>query len=212
MPDISTILLFSVAATALLLIPGPVVMYTVARSIEQGRRAGLVSVVAAGIGDLCQVAAATLGLSSILLSSALAFTVIKYAGAAYLIYLGIQTLRTPKTAHDTALPEPQPLRHIFLQGVAVSVLNPKTALFFLAFLPQFVHPAQGSVSLQIFVLGLLFVCLGVIFNCVYALVAGSISAWLRRSRAYLWAQRYVAGGIYIALGVATALTGSERGK
>ncbi len=212
MPDIATIVLFIVAATALLLIPGPVVIYTVTRSIEQGQRAGLVSVLAAGVGDLCQVAAATLGLSTILLSSALAFTFVKYAGAAYLIYLGIQTLRTRHTSQDPSLPNPQPLTRIFAQGVAVSVLNPKTALFFLAFLPQFVRPDTGMVPLQIFVLGVLFVCLGLITNCLYALIAGLVRTWLKRSQAYLWAQRYVAGSIYIALGITTAVTGSERGK
>jgi threonine/homoserine/homoserine lactone efflux protein len=212
MPDLSTILLFAVATTALLLIPGPVVIYTVTRSIEQGRRAGLVSALAASVGDFCQVVAATLGLSTILLSSALAFTVVKYAGAAYLIYLGIQTLRTPKLSSDTTVPKPQPLSRIFSQGVVVSVLNPKTALFFLAFLPQFVRPDRGSIPLQIFVLGILFVCMGMIANCVYALIASSISTWLKRSRAYLWAQRYVAGSVYIALGIATAVTGSENGK
>ncbi len=143
-------LAFITAAMALLLIPGPVVLYTVARSINQGRRAGFVSVLAAGIGDLCHVIAATLGLSAILLSSALAFSIVKYAGAAYLIYLGVRTLMTRPDPDQQISAPPQRLMRIFSQGIVVSVLNPKTALFFLAFLPQFVQPSSRGRKLPDF--------------------------------------------------------------
>lgn len=210
MPDLSTLLLFVVAAVALLLIPGPVVLYTVARSIDQGRKAGFVSTLAAGVGDMCHVLAATLGLSAILLSSALAFNAVKYAGAVYLIYIGIRTLMTPNEPTSDAKVTTQPLRRIFTQGVLVSALNPKTALFFLAFLPQFVQPARGAATLQIFILGILFVSLGIITNSSYAFAAGTAGAWLKTNRTFLRVQRYVAGSIYILLGVSAAFTGGER--
>ena len=212
MPETSTLVLFVVAAMALLLIPGPVVLYTVARSINQGRRAGFVSVLAAGVGDLCHVIAATLGLSAILLSSALAFSIVKYAGAAYLIYLGVRTLMTRPDPDQQVSAAPQRLAQIFSQGMVVSVLNPKTALFFLAFLPQFVQPARGAASLQILVFGLIFVGLGIATNSIYALLAGSAGAWLKGSRAFLQGQRYFAGGVYIVLGLTTALTGSQKSR
>ena len=211
MPDARTTMLFLIAAIALLLIPGPVVLYTIARSIDQGRRAGFVSVLAAGVGDFCHVLAATLGLSAILLSSALAFSVVKYAGAAYLIYLGLRTLMTRIEPTEQLTVLPLRLKRIFSQGVLVSVLNPKTALFFLAFLPQFVDPARGAVAAQILFFGVLFVVLGVFTNSVYALLAGTAGSWLKGNRAFLRAQRYFAGGIYLALGVTTALTGGEKG-
>ncbi len=212
MPEPRTIALFLVAAIALLLIPGPVVLYTVARSVAQGRRAGFVSVVAAGIGDFCHVAAATLGLSALLLSSALAFGVVKYAGAAYLIYLGIRTLAASDDHAQHLAVAPQHLGRIFSQGLVVSVLNPKTALFFLAFLPQFVDPARGSASRQILLFGALFVGLGICTNGMYALLAGTAGAWLKGNRAFARGQRYFAGGIYIVLGLTTALTGAERSR
>ena len=208
--DLSHVALFVGAATLLLLTPGPVVLYVVARSMNQGRSAGFVSALSAGVGDLCHVLAATLGLSALLLSSALAFTVVKYAGAAYLIYLGVRTLLSREPDAAMAAPKLQPLSRVFGQGVLVSVLNPKTALFFLAFLPQFVHPEQGHVGAQVFVLGVIFVVLGVITNCGYAILAGGAAHLLRSNPRFLKGQRYMAGSIYVGLGVTTALSGSSK--
>jgi threonine/homoserine/homoserine lactone efflux protein len=212
MPDLSTIVLFSIAAVALLLIPGPNVLYLVARSIEQGRQAGFVSTLAAGVGDMCHVLAATLGLSAIVLSSVLAFNVVKFAGAAYLIYIGMRTLTARDQSADQINIAPLPMARVFSQGVLVSALNPKTALFFLAFLPQFVQPTRGAVTLQIFFLGVLFVLLGVVTNSLYAFAAGTAGTWLKTNRTFLRVQRYVAGSIYIALGLTAALTGSHKSR
>jgi threonine/homoserine/homoserine lactone efflux protein len=212
MPSPATLALFVVAALALLLIPGPVVLYTIARSISQGRRAGLISVLGAGLGNMTHVLAATLGLSALIASSALAFSVVKYAGAVYLVYLGVRTLVARNEATSAAAVAPQPLSQIFAQGVTVSVLNPKTALFFLAFLPQFVVPGHGATSLQILILGSLFVGLGILTDSSYALLASALGGRLYRAPAALRFQRYFAGGVYIALGVATALGGAEESK
>ena len=139
-PNPPAIGLFVVAALALLLVPGPAVIYVVARSIHQGRRAGLVSVLGIHVGTLAHIAAATLGLSALVVSSAVAFTAVKIAGAAYLIGLGLWTLFSGRAETEVALGGERNLRRAFAQGIVVNVLNPKTALFFLAFLPQFVDP------------------------------------------------------------------------
>jgi threonine/homoserine/homoserine lactone efflux protein len=212
MPSLTNLTLFGAAAAVLLLIPGPVVLYTLARSINQGRRAGLVSVLAAGVGDFCHVIAATAGLSALLLTSATAFNLVRYAGAAYLIYLGIHTLRTSAEARTVLDGQSVRLAHIFSQGVVVSVLNPKTALFFLAFLPQFVDPSQGNAIVQIFVLGVLFVLMGMATNSVYALASATTSSWLKGNRVFQRGQKYFAGGIYLVLGMATAVWGSHQTK
>jgi threonine/homoserine/homoserine lactone efflux protein len=212
MPATSTIALFLVAALALLLTPGPAVLYIVARSVEQGRRAGLASVAGVGVGGLFHVGAAALGLSALLLSSALAFAAVKYLGAAYLVYLGLRTLLAREPAHDTVAVERQPLGRIFSQGVVVNILNPKAALFFFAFLPQFVDPARGATGAQVLFFGLAFVLLALFTDGSYALLAGSLANWLRGNRRFLQAQRYFAGGIYIALGLTTALSGSTKAK
>ncbi len=210
MPAPSTIALFAVAALVLLLIPGPGVLYIIARSIGQGRRAGLVSALGVGVGNFVQVIAATLGLSALLLSSALAFNAVKYAGAAYLVYLGVRTLLTRTGAHAVAAPAPVSLPRIFRQGVIVNMLNPKVALFFIAFLPQFIEPERGAASAQIFFLGTLFVLMGICSDSLYALLARAVGGALRGSTRFRRAERYVTGGIYIGLGVATAATGVDR--
>jgi len=209
MPEPTTLALFFVAALALLLIPGPVVLYTVARSVHQGWRAGILSALAGGLGNFVHVLAATLGLSALLASSALAFSVVKYAGAAYLIYLGVRTLLSREEKGVSTL---LPMSHaqIFRQGLLVSVLNPKTALFFLAFLPQFVTPDAGTVAGQTLFLGLLFVALGVCTDSAYALLAGAAGQVLRRSRRLSEAQRYVTGSVYLALGVTAAFADTNR--
>lgn len=210
--DAATLALFIAAALALLVTPGPAVLYIVTRSIDQGRLAGIVSVLGISTGALIHIAAAALGISALLLSSALAFAVVKYLGAAYLIYLGIRTLLRPNHAAQEAGPPPQrELARIYTQGVLVNALNPKAALFFFAFLPQFVDPALATpVTAQIVLLGGLFVVLGVCSDGMYALLAGSLGHWLRGNLRFLSIQRYVSGSIYIALGIGTALSGGAK--
>ena len=209
-PEASVLGLFVVAALVLLLTPGPAVLYIVARSVEQGRLAGLVSALGVHVGTLVHVAAAALGLSALLVSSALAFSVVKYLGALYLIYLGARKLLGWDQAVEGRALAPQSLRRLFTQGVVVNVLNPKTALFFLAFLPQFVDVSRGAVGVQILVLGLIFVALGVISDGLYAVAAGTAGAWLKREGRLLRAERYVSGSVFVGLGVTAALAGDGR--
>lgn len=204
MPDSSTLLLFAAAALALIVVPGPAVLYIVAQSIDRGRGAGLVSALGVAAGGLVHVTAAAIGLSSLLVSSATAFAVVKYAGAAYLIGLGLHTLFVRREEPVAAAPQERRLRRVFWQGAVVNVLNPKTALFFFAFLPQFVDPDKGSAALQIGVLGLLFVVLAVVSDSIWALAAGTASERLRRSRRFLALRRYVSGSVFVGLGALTA--------
>jgi len=201
---------FCVAALALLAVPGPAVLYIVTRSIHQGRRAGLVSVLGIHLGTLVHITAATVGLSALLVSSATAFTAVKVAGAAYLIGLGLWTLFSRSAPVEIALGGERALRRVFAQGVIVNVLNPKTALFFLAFLPQFVDPDRGHATLQIALLGLTFAALGMITDSLWALGAGAAGDVLRRSRRFAQVQRYVSGSVFVGLGVVTAFAGSGR--
>jgi threonine/homoserine/homoserine lactone efflux protein len=203
-PDLGTLLLFSAAALALIVVPGPAVLYIVAQSIDRGRLAGVVSALGVAVGGLVHVAAATIGLSSILVSSATAFTVVKYAGAAYLIGLGLHTLLVRRHERPVHAQRERRLRRRFWQGVVVNVVNPKAALFFLAFLPQFVDPESGSAALQLAVLGLVFVALAVLSDTLWALAAGTASGRLRGSARFLALQRYVSGSVFVGLGALTA--------
>ena len=193
----------------LLVTPGPAVLYIVARNLGQGRRAGLVSTLGIHVGTLVHIAAAAAGLSALLVASATAFSVVKYLGAAYLVYLGVRRLLEPSPA--SGLPEGgrRSLGRIFLQGVVVNLLNPKTALLFLAFLPQFVDISRGAVAAQIVFLGLLFVALALVSDGLYAIGAGTARGWLRASPRILAGERYVAGSVYIGLGLAV-LSGGNR--
>jgi threonine/homoserine/homoserine lactone efflux protein len=204
-PETSTLLLFGAAALALIVVPGPAVLYIVAQSIDRGRLAGVVSALGVAVGGLVHVAAAAIGLSSLLVSSATAFSVVKYAGAGYLIGLGLWTLLRGRGEASAAMPRERKLSRRFWQGVVVNVLNPKTALFFFAFLPQFVDPERGSAALQIGVLGLVFVLLAVTSDSVWALAAGTASARLRGNRRFLAVQRYVSGSVFLGLGALTAV-------
>jgi threonine/homoserine/homoserine lactone efflux protein len=205
----SSLLLFVTGAAILLVIPGPAVTYIVSRSVAHGRSAGLVSVLGISTGTLFHIVAATLGLSALLASSALAFQSIKYVGAAYLIYLGIKTLlqkdeQFVESAHDEAK-----LLRLYGQGLVVCVLNPKTALFFLAFLPQFVDAARGHVTLQILQLGILFAVMAWCSDSLYALIAGTVAERIRSGIRLRRAQRNVSGGALIALGLASAVSGGR---
>ncbi len=210
MPDWSILSLFITAALILVFIPGPNTLYIVARSVQQGRTAGIVSSLGVQAGTLFHIAAAAFGLSSLLLSSALAFNIVKYAGAAYLIYLGIKTLLTKETVEQTEQIHTKSLGQIFRQGVVVNLLNPKSALFFFAFLPQFVDVGKGSITTQILFLGFILMALGFLSDTIYALLAGSVGNVMRGNLRFLRAQRYFAGSVYIGLGAATALTGTNR--
>src|SRR6266403_1156102 len=205
----SSLLLFVTGAAVLLIIPGPAITYIVSRSIGHGRAAGLVSVMGIVVGTLLRVVTATLGLSALLASSVFTFQFVKYLGAAYLIYLGIRTLRRD----DSQLLRPangdRRLLHIFAQGVLVNLLNPKTALFFLAFLPQFVDPSRGHATLQIFQLGVLFALMGWCSDSVWATIAGTFGTRLRGNARLQGAQRKVSGGVLIALGLASAFSGAR---
>lgn len=209
-PDPHSIALFVVAALALLVVPGPAVLYVVARSIHQGRRAGLASVLGIHVGTLVHIAAATLGLSALVVSSAIAFTAVKITGAVYLVGLGLWTLFSRRAEPEVALGGERNIRRAFAQGIVVNVLNPKTALFFLAFLPQFVDANAPHPAVQIAFLGLLFALLGLVTDSIWALVAGSAGGVLRRSRRFVRTQRYVTGSVYLGLGVATALAGPAK--
>ena len=211
-PDAPALGVFVVAALALLLVPGPAVLYVVARSIQGGRRAGLVSVLGIHVGTLAHIAAATLGLSALVVSSAIAFTAVKIAGAVYLVGLGLWTLFSRSVEADVALGGERNLRRAFAQGIVVNVLNPKTALFFLAFLPQFVDPNAPHPAVQIAFLGVLFALLGIVTDSLWALTAGTAGGMLRRSRTFVRTQRYVTGSVYIGLGALTAFAGSPRSK
>jgi threonine/homoserine/homoserine lactone efflux protein len=162
-------------------------------------------------GTLTHVLAATLGLSALLLSSAVAYSFVKYAGAAYLFYLGVKKFRECPAADDEVKHRyALPLRRVYAQGVLVQVLNPKVAIFFFAFLPQFVNPARIHVSLQFFALGAMFTVMGFISDSVWALAAGSAARWLRRNQTFIRNERYVSGTVYLGLGIATAVSGSRR--
>ncbi len=211
MPDASTFLLFAAAALAFLAIPGPSVFYIVTRSLVQGRRAGVMSMLGVQAGGLVHVVAAAFGVSALIASSAEAFTVVKYAGAAYLVLLGVRKLlgRDDEEA-DLESAGPSSPKHLFWHGVIVNVLNPKTALFFLAFLPQFVDPSAGPVAPQMLVLGTLLVGLGVLSDGTYALLAAGAGGRLRSAASTRRLLERVSGGVFVGLGVVAAIAGEPR--
>jgi threonine/homoserine/homoserine lactone efflux protein len=203
--DGATLIGFVLVAAAIVVVPGPAVLLTLARSLSGGRSAGIATALGIAVGDVIHTLAAAIGLSALLMASALAFEVVKYAGAAYLIYLGIKAFRDgPRRGRAAPAHEMRPAA-AFRQAILAEVLNPKTALFFLSFLPQFVRPEAGSAWLQLIVLGLVFLLLGVAVTLFVAVFAGRAGRWLLQSeRARRWQGR-IAGGIYLALGVRLAL-------
>ncbi|MFC4058188.1 LysE family translocator [Planomonospora corallina] len=203
MVSMSTFLLFAAASLVLVLVPGPNHLYIAARGISQGRAAALASAFGVEAGTLVHIATAAAGLSYVVARSAALFETIKWAGAAYLVYLGVRALRGGGGVRAVETP-PQPLRAVFLEAMAVNLLNPKVILFFLAFLPQFVDPAAGSVPLQVAVLGGTLLTLGLSSNLVYAAGAGVLGRRLR-NRAGLLGR--VSGVVYLGLGLATAFSG-----
>lgn len=205
MPEPATLGLFAVATLAILLIPGPTVLYVVSCSLKRGRRAGLVSVLGVETGSLMHVLAATLGLSALLVSSAALFGVVQGLGAAYLIYLGICTLLDRPGSSGDGTAATYTLRQIFWRGALIDALNPKTALFFLAFLPQFVRPEHGAVAGQTLVLGLTFLALAVVNDGLYALLASRLGRALSGNVMFARRWRHAASGIYLVLGLGAAL-------
>lgn len=215
MPDISTLALFAAASLALTLVPGPAVLYIVARGVEGGRASGLASALGVGAGGLAHVVFAVAGLSALVASSATAFSVVKWLGVAYLLWLGLSRLLGGDAERESEPPDATRvgLPGAFFQGVLVNVLNPKTALIFLAFVPQFVEPSRGTASAQIALLGAVFVLLALFTDCLYALLSGTASEWLKRKnegQRFRRGQRYLSGGIYLALAAASAATGSGK--
>ena len=200
MLSLSTIATFALASIAILVIPGPAVLYILNRSVSDGRRVGLAAVAGLELGTFVHVLAATAGLSAVLASSAAAFNTIKWLGAAYLIFVGVRTLLRHPPAIDTDHPGVSP-RRAFHQGVVVNVLNPKVALFFLSFLPQFIHPDRGHPTAQAFLLGIEFVAIACLSDGLYAIIASGLRDVLMRGRSLPFVQRYVAGTVFIGLGV-----------
>jgi threonine/homoserine/homoserine lactone efflux protein len=208
MPDLDTLVVFAGVSLAVLLFPGPAVIYIVTRGATQGRTAGLVSMLGVEAGNLVHVFAAAVGLSAILASSAEAFTVVKYLGAAYLVYLGVRALLDGDEG-EVAGTDGRSRSRLFTQGVVIAVLNPKTALFFLAFLPQFVEPGNGAAWMQIATLGTFFVAVAVITDGAYALAASGVGGLIRGSRRARGTLRQASGAVYIALGAGAALSGAD---
>jgi threonine/homoserine/homoserine lactone efflux protein len=194
-------LLFLLAALTLVAIPGPNHLYITTRSIGEGRRAGVASALGVETGTLIHIAAAAAGLSALVAASATAFGFLRYAGAAYLVYLAYRTLRSRHRLGEMEL-RPRPIHRVYLDGALVNVLNPKVVLFFLAFLPQFVDQDAGAVPLQIAAMGLATALIGLVIDVGYALAAGSMGAWLRARPAFQRRQRYLTSLIYLGLGAA----------
>jgi threonine/homoserine/homoserine lactone efflux protein len=206
MPDGATLLLFAGASLALLAVPGPAVIYVVTRSIDQGRGAALVSVLGVETGTFAYAVAATAGLTGLIAASETAFTIVKYAGAMYLIYLGVKKLREREETSGAA---ENGRSRLFLRGLLVQLLNPKIAISFLAFLPQFMDAADGPVALQMLVLGTVFTLLALLSDAAYAVLAGAIGDRLRLSARTGRLLAKVSAGVYLGLGVSTALSGSS---
>ena len=210
--DTSHLALFLTASLTILIMPGPAILYIVARSIGQGRLAGFMSVAGVGFGAAIHAAAAALGLSALLMSSATAFSIVKYAGAGYLFYLGIKKLTTKPVFSEMEI-EAQPaidLRKVFAEATVVEVLNPKTALFFFAFLPQFVNVSLGHVALQMIIFGLTFSLMGMMTDSIWALAAGTAGRTLKAHPKFIHGEKYLAGVTYLALGTLAAVSGNHK--
>jgi threonine/homoserine/homoserine lactone efflux protein len=206
MPSMQVLLAFTAASVLILLMPGPAVLFVVSRGISQGSRGALMSVAGLHAGSLVHVFAAAAGLSALLVRSGTAFSVVKYAGAVYLVYLGVRTLRSHSAAPLTVEVPLVSLKRSFREGFFVNVLNPKLALFFLAVLPQFVRANSGSVLGQILLLAVLFVLLGLLTDSVYALGAARLGSWMQTRPALARRQRTLAGVSYIGLGALAAFS------
>ncbi len=208
--ETSTLMTFLAAAIAIILAPGPAQALVFSRSISDGKKSGIMTAFGLNVGTIFHSIAAALGLSAILATSALAFETVKYLGAAYLIYLGIRELRTRNLSRaQEAVSSTVKPAQAFTKAVFTGVLNPKVALFFLAFLPQFVDPQHSPVFLQFLVLGLILAALDTVYESVLAVLVGSLSdRLLHNTRFTLWRQR-MTGGILIGLAARLALVQRE---
>ncbi|WP_422362205.1 LysE family translocator [Reichenbachiella sp.] len=203
LPSPENILLFIAAATILIVVPGPALLYILTKSIEQGYKAGLASVLGVGVGAMVHVMAAAVGISALLVASATAFSILKYGGAAYLIYLGVKKL-TDKTAPVAPVDnERKSLSKIFYEGIVVNTLSPKSAIFFFAFLPQFINADKGGTTSQILFLGLVFLVIAFVSDMCYVLLSGKLVKYFRTSTKFASIQKYLSGSIYIVLGLLT---------
>ncbi len=196
--------LFLGAALALTLTPGPAVLFIVTRSVADGRRAGFLSVLGVGLGNAVHALAAALGVAALLASSPLAFAAVRYLGAGYLVLLGVRKV-LERDAQAATAASPAAPHHLLRQGFLVALLNPKTALFFLAFLPQFADPARGAVAAQILLLGALFELVAVTTDSGYVLLSGTLAGWLRQGQGAARAGRWLSGAVYVGLGAVAAL-------
>ena len=210
MPSLTTYGLFILTALALLAIPGPAVLYVVSRSIDQGRSAGLSSVLGITSGTVVHVTLASVGLSSLVLASRVAFDAVRYVGAAYLVVLGMRRLLTRKTDDGVEAAAPRTRRDLYTQGLVVNLLNPKTIVFIFAFIPQFVDVGAGHVWLQIMLLGFTFAGLGLMSDSLYAIVAGTVADRLRGTPVIARVERWFGGTVLIGLGLASALVAPHR--
>jgi threonine/homoserine/homoserine lactone efflux protein len=200
-------LIFAFASLMLNITPGNDMLYVATRSTSQGVKAGIVSALGIAGGCIVHLMAAVIGLSAIIANSAMAFDIIKYVGAAYLIYLGIRSILSKQNKFSiTEEIEKKSLSNLFWQGVLTNVLNPKVALFFLAFLPQFIHPEKGNPSLQILLLGLWFNISGTIVNCIVALLFGRLGNWLADKQTFIKWQNKITGLLLVGLGIKVALS------
>jgi threonine/homoserine/homoserine lactone efflux protein len=205
MIDLSTLIAYIAVVLGFVFIPGPATLLTIARATSSGTKVGIATGAGIAAGDMFHTVMAMVGISAIIATSATLFSIVKYIGAAYLVYLGIRAVIEKTPTDPTAGALAIPAGKAFRQAVLTEVLNPKTALFFLAFLPQFVRPENGSVMLQLAVLGIVFVALGFFSTVVFAVSAGRLGSFLRRNPTVLKWQGKVVGGIYCALGVRLAL-------
>ncbi|MCL1598313.1 MAG: LysE family translocator [Actinomycetia bacterium] len=210
MPEGTTILVVALASLVLVVIPGPAVIYILTRSVSQGRNAGLVSAIGVNLGSTVHVLAAVAGLTVLLANSTAAYTAVKWAGVVYLAWLGIRTLMSDDEGFSEPAVEPAGLKRIFIQGVLVNMLNPKVAIFFLAFLPQFVDPNAPNAATQTLVLGLTLVTIGLISDSVYAVIGGSIGDLFRKRPGAARASRITAGSVYLALAGIAAVAGTRK--
>ena len=203
MPEQSAFLTFLLAAFMLNIAPGPDMLYVIGRSVGQGRKAGIVSSLGVFVGCWVHILAAAFGIAALLRSSPMAFNLVRYAGAAYMVYLGIRMV-IQKTDLSSQQLKRESLASIFRQGAITNVLNPKVAIFFLAFLPQFIDARRGSVVLQILVLGLIFNVGGTLVNLAVAYAGGTLGDLLRRNQHVARVQRWFTGLIFIGLGLRLA--------
>ncbi|WP_050183216.1 LysE family translocator [Domibacillus robiginosus] len=205
--DFSTLLTFTAVVIGLFLVPGPAVLLTAARTVQNGRKAGVITGLGLATGDLIHTIFAAVGLSAILMTSASAFNMVKWAGALYLFYMGIRAIFAKASQTEMAKASAASAGRIYSQAILAEVLNPKTALFFLAFLPQFVDPTRGASIVQFMTLGFIFVLLGVVYTTLIAITVGPISRWIKRFSWLNQGGNKMIGAIYISLGLKVALQG-----